>query len=235
MENETKNSFAVPVAIIIAGLIIGGAVYLKGGVPTGQGGNAGDAFSPDPLKKLSAVTNEDWVRGNPKAPITIIEFSDLECPFCKRFHETMLDIAAAYPNDVAWVYRHFPLDQLHKKARPEAEAAECAGKLGGNDAFWKFTDKIFETTPSNDGLDLSLLPQFATELGLNKADFEKCLTNGETKELVNKDYEEAVAVGGRGTPYPIIITKNGEKVALQGAVPFENMKEGIDKILSETK
>ncbi len=234
----------VPLAIIFAGLVIGGAIYFRNSVPGGQTGSLGEAFNPDPLKEMTAVTSADWVRGDINAPITIVEYSDLECPFCKRFHETMTQIFDEYgtkgKNQVAWVYRHFPLDQLHQQARPEAEAAECAGKLGGppgsrasNDAFWQFTDKIFEKTPSNDGLDLNLLPQFAEELGLDRAAFEKCVADKETAELVEADLQEALKIGGTGTPFPIVITKDGQKTALAGAVPLDTMRQALDKLLVE--
>lgn len=98
-------------------------------------------------------TKKEVVRGNPDAKITIIEYSDLECPFCKRFHVTMEQVLATYGNDVRVVFRHFPLDSLHKKARTEANAVECAGEQG---KFWEFIDGIFAVTPSNDGLDITL-------------------------------------------------------------------------------
>lgn len=98
-------------------------------------------------------TGKEIVRGNPNAKITIIEYSDLECPFCKRFHATMEQVLATYGNDIRVVFRHFPLDSLHKKARTEANAVECAGEQG---KFWEFIDGIFAVTPSNDGLDITL-------------------------------------------------------------------------------
>lgn len=106
---------------------------------------------------LAPVTGDDYALGDPSAALTIIEYSDLECPFCKTFHATMQRVFDAYPGQIYWVYRHFPLDSIHPKARKEAEAAECAGELKGNDAFWKYIDTLFEQTPSNNGFDLNLL------------------------------------------------------------------------------
>lgn len=103
------------------------------------------------------VGEGEHLRGDPKATVKIVEFSDLECPFCKRFHLTMQQVMEEYSGKVAWVYRHFPLDSLHSKARKEAEATECAAELAGNDGFWAYIDKLFEITPSNNGLDPSLL------------------------------------------------------------------------------
>lgn len=108
---------------------------------------------------LEPVTEKDHVYGNPQAELLIIEYSDPECPFCKRFHETMTQVMKEYGDagKVAWVYRHFPLDSIHSKARHEAEAIECAGELGGNEKFWAYLNKLMEITPSNNQLDPSLL------------------------------------------------------------------------------
>ncbi|HEY4512123.1 MAG TPA: thioredoxin domain-containing protein [Candidatus Paceibacterota bacterium] len=111
------------------------------------------------LQNMEPVTAKDHIKGNSSAPVKIVEYSDLECPFCKRFHATMLEVMSTYGKDgkVAWVFRHFPLAQLHSKAPKEAEAAECAAELGGNDGFWKFVDKINELTPSNNKLDQAVI------------------------------------------------------------------------------
>ncbi len=108
------------------------------------------------LENMKPVTSSDHIFGDVNAPVKVVFYSDLECPFCKSFHETMTQIMnSSYGKDgkVAWVYRHFPLKQLHSKAPKEAEAAECAAELGGNDAFWKFINKINEVTPANNKLD----------------------------------------------------------------------------------
>lgn len=108
---------------------------------------------------LDSVTEKDHIAGNPQADLIIIEYSDPECPFCKRFHETMVQAMDEYGKQgkVAWVYRHFPLDAIHSKARHEAEAIECAGELGGNDKFWEYVNTLYKITPSNNQLDPTLL------------------------------------------------------------------------------
>ena len=130
--------------------------------PTETVGN----FRPVNLKK-------DHVRGDKGAKITLLEYSDLECPFCKKFHETMNLVTKANEGKINWIYRHFPLDGLHKKARPEAEASECAADQG---KFWEFIDLVFQRTPSNDGLDLSTLPTIAKDAGVKDIQkFNKCV------------------------------------------------------------
>lgn len=107
------------------------------------------------IAKMPAVTAADHIKGSINAPVKIVEYSDLECPFCKMFHATLQEIISdpEYKDKVAWVYRHFPLTQLHSKAPKEAEATECAAEVGGNEGFWKFVDKINEITPANNKLD----------------------------------------------------------------------------------
>jgi len=104
---------------------------------------------------LRAVNETDHVWGNSNASVTIVEFSDIECPFCKKFHQTMIQIMNEYGRDgrVAWVYRHFPLEQSHQFAREGALAAECANEEGGPEAFWSFVNEVFGSSqPVNSDL-----------------------------------------------------------------------------------
>lgn len=179
---------------------------------------------------LAAVTKDDWLRGNPKAKITVVEYSDTECPFCKRFHPTMQRLLEEYPDDVSWVYRHFPLTNIHSKAPKEAEATECAGELAGNDAFWKYLDRIFEVTPTNNGLDLAQLPIIAEEVGINRKKFEECLNSGKHAQKVQDQADGGLAAGVQGTPHSIIVVGE-EKIPVSGAVPFEQLKTIVDAAL----
>ena len=134
---------------------------------------------------------------------------------------------------VAWVYRHLPLDSLHPKARKEAEATECVFKLGGNEKFWAYLNKIFEITPANNGLAPSLLPKLATDLGIDRAAFEQCLSSGEFAQAITKSVEEATKAGAQGTPYSLVVTKSGKKLPINGALPYESVKQIIDSALAE--
>ncbi|RJR26271.1 disulfide bond formation protein DsbA [candidate division WWE3 bacterium] len=187
---------------------------------------------PQEAGEVKPINDKDHIRGNNKARIALIEYSDLECPFCKRFHPTAQQVVDAYKDDVVWVYRHFPLDQLHSKADKEAEATECAYKLAGNDGFWKLADKIFEVTPANNGLDLATLPDLAAGVGLNKQSFQTCLDSGEMAAHVEEDYQSGVTAGVNGTPGNILLdTKTGKTRVLPGAVPFDMIKQAIDEML----
>ncbi|MDD5068933.1 MAG: thioredoxin domain-containing protein [Candidatus Pacebacteria bacterium] len=149
---------STPVAIIVAGVIIAGAILL---VQTGKVGNNNSGQNgvavQDHNENIAPVTADEHIQGDIHAPIVMVEYSDLECPFCKIFHETMEGIWSAYHDDgrIAWVYRHFPLDR-HPKAPAEAQASECAAELGGNIGFWHFITQLFAVTPSNNGMDIGV-------------------------------------------------------------------------------
>lgn len=174
--------------------------------------------------------DNDWIKGDKNADISIIEFSDLECPFCKRFHATMQQVVADYDGKVNWIYRHFPLTSLHSKAPKEAEATECAGEQGGNDAFWAYTDRLFEITPANNGLDASQLPVIADYVGLDVNKFNECLDSGKYAKKVQEQSKQAQAAGGRGTPYSVIIAGD-QKIPIPGALPIDSVKSLIDSLL----
>lgn len=234
------GKFAVPAAIVIAGIIIGGAlIYSNSSSAPGTASvkeTIGEQQAPnDPLENLKPVTDADHIRGNPNAPVKIVEFSDTECPFCKRFHDTMKQVMDEYGKAglVAWTYRHFPLESLHSKAKKEAEALECANELGGNNAFWTYADRLYEITPSNDGLDLAELPRIAEFVGLNRAQFETCLASSKYASKVQTDYEDAVNAGGMGTPFSIAIAANGTKTLISGAQPYSVVKDTIEQALKK--
>ena len=140
---ELLSKFAIPVSIVIAGALIAIALFYGGGTKTPSNPNQAEV-----VEEIRTVQDNDHLLGNKDAKIVIVEYSDTECPFCKQFHETLHRIYDEYGADgkVAWVYRHFPLEQLHPKAPKEAEALECAAEQGGNDTFWKFTDMVYQTT-----------------------------------------------------------------------------------------
>jgi protein-disulfide isomerase len=243
---NTANNLAVPISIVIAGVIVALAIIFGGGGSSGQvannnaGAGAQPPAQPQPTgstDEYRKITSKDHILGNPNAAVKIIEYSDFECPFCKRFHETMNSvIEKAGPNgDVAWVYRHFPLDQLHpKNARRAAVASECATELGGNDAFWKFANGWFEVSPTNDRTDFeAVVGDLVREMGLNETAFNKCLVSGKYDSHIQEDVDNAVATGGRGTPWSIVVAPNGKTFSLNGAQPLASVEQLIDLAKNE--
>lgn len=231
------NKFMVPIAIIIAGALI------AWGLMAGDTSQPSDDTTPKEGEiTMAPVSADDHILGNPEADNIIVEYSDLECPFCKNFHFTTKQLMEEYGKDgnLAIVFRHFPLDQLHSKARAEAIATECAAELGGNEVFWQYLDLIFTNTPSNNGLDLTQLPVYATQVGLDEAEFTACLNNPEMADRVEEDYQDGLVAGvlgtptdPGGTPYSVLISKDGTKTPIKGAQPFEMVKVLIEQALNQ--
>jgi len=187
-------------------------------------------------KNARAVDPErDHLLGNPDAEITLIEYSDFECPFCKRFHPTAMKIVADYDGEVNWVYRHFPLAFHNPGAQKQAEASICASEQGGNDAFWAYANTIFERTKSNGkGFPIENLIPLAVEQSLNEANFKECLDSERYKQRVLDDYADGVKAGVTGTPGNILRNnKTGEVRVLTGAVPYANVKAAIEQLQSK--
>lgn len=234
------NNFMIPLAIIIAGGLVAGAVFFGGGnSPASSGGQPTQvAQQPtDTTSNIRPVTEKDHIKGNPNAQVKIVEYSDFECPFCKRFHSTLQQVIDEYGKDgqVAWIYRQFPLDQLHPvKAQREAATSECVAEIGGNDAFWQFTDRFFELTPSNNQTDLdTVLPQIIEELGLDWSAVNECVSSGKYDQHIQDDINDAIATGGRGTPWSVIVAPNGKTFPLSGAQPYSVVKQLIELALRE--
>lgn len=218
------QNYAIPFAIVIAGLAIAGAIYFGDGRKT--------VAATQPTGTVDPVTSSDHILGNPNAKVIIVEYSDTECPYCKSFHPTLQRIMNEYGKDgkVAWVYRHFPLP-FHTKAPHEAEATECANKLGGNTKFWEYINKVFDTTPGNNGLDSAELPKIATAVGLDVITFNKCLEGGEMKKIVDADLASGSKAGVSGTPYSIILVNKKVTANINGAQPYEAVKAQIEELL----
>jgi protein-disulfide isomerase len=233
-----QNPYLMPLAVVIAGGLIAGAVLLNGGTaeiakqkninPTPQNPQQ-QVGSTDAVAK---ITEKDHIKGNPDALIKIVEYSDFECPFCKQFHNTMNEVMDKYgaSGDVAWVFRQFPLEQLHPvKAQAVAVASECANEQGGNDMFWKFTDRYFELTLTNNRTDIeTVIPQIAGEIGLDTTAFNTCRQSGKFDEHIQSDIANAIATGGRGTPWSVVIAPNGKTFPINGAQPRAAVEQIIE-------
>lgn len=175
---------------------------------------------------IKPVSEDEHIRGDKNATIALIEYSDFECPFCQSFHITAQEVLNSYAGQVMWVYRHFPLESIHPNARPAAMASECVANLGGNDAFWAYTDILLNgsTTLTEDGLITA-----ASQLGL---DITSCLQNEETNHLVDEDLDSGVAAGIQGTPGNVVLNvESGETQFVPGALPLEQLSQAIDSLL----
>lgn len=193
----------------------------------------GGALAAPPETGIRQVTSRDHIRGDLNAPVKIIEYSDTECPLCKRLHPTLQQVVQQYSGKVAWVYRHLPVKEIHPRALKEAEATECAAELGGNDRFWAYLDRVFEITPSNDRLDPTELPRIAIHVGLDSEKFGLCLKSGRHARRVAEDAAEAIAAGAPGTPYSLVVAPNGKAFEVVGAQPYESWELVVDISLEQ--
>ncbi len=244
-----------PIALLISALMISITIFvsinklgtqLAGGVKTGDTVAEGNTDNKpndvvvDPAQqaenaKVSAKLDDDAVKGNKdKAKVGIVEFSDYQCPFCKRFYtDTLPQIAKEYidSDKAVFVYRDLPLDALHPNARSAAEAAECAGEESPA-KYLEFHNNIFETS---DELSATKLKDIAKEIGLNTGKFNDCFDNKKMADEVKKDESDAAAAGINGTPGFVVGkleadgTVNGELIS--GALPFSEFQKIINKYL----
>lgn len=225
---------AAAVAIIGLAIIVPRAFSkTKTTTTTNTNAVAADPNAPQKFGDVTAVSDDDYINGKKDAKITLIEYSDLECPYCKRYHTVMLDVMKAYPDQVRWVFRQFPLS-FHANAQKEAEAALCVGDLGGATKYWSFVDTIFERTSSNGtGFALTDLGPLAKEVGVNQTKFQKCLDDNTMAARVSAESQNAQAAGISGTPTTLIVGKDGKTISgVPGAYTLEEVKKLIDEALA---
>ncbi len=174
------------------------------------------------FKRYDVLVDDDPLLGAADAPITLIEFSDFECPYCRQWHEQVFSrLKQEYPTQVRFVYRDFPLIGVHANAKSAALAANCANEQG---AFWDYHDRLFQAAA---GLGAEAYLQYARELNLNVNQFQNCLETAKYEQEVQGDYNYAANLGIRSTPTFFI---NG--IPLVGAQPYEVFKQVIDKELA---
>ena len=180
-----------------------------------------DNLKPPPVTRVAVSTDAAPVRGPANAPVTIVEFSDFECPFCKRAHPTLTQLLKDYPGKVKLVYRDFPLESIHPQARRSAEAARCAEDQG---KFWDYYDVLFSESPKLSPDDLK---RYAAQVGMDVKKFDECVAAGVHKATVQRDLDEGTRLGINGTPAFFI---NGR--SLSGALPLEAFARIVDEELS---
>ncbi len=214
-------------SVLQGGFALSGAANTNTGSAAAAPSAAAVAAAPTaaaPTAGVPAVDDGDYIRGDVNAPLTIIEYSDFECPYCERFHPTMLQVMDEYDGDVRWVLRSFPLS-FHPNAEDAGVAAECAGQ---QDKFWEMGDALFENRATlGEGLYLEL----AGEFGLNIDEFTTCMDGDEARSKIRAQASSGAAAGVTGTPGSFIIDKDGNATPIKGALPFSSVAAAIDAML----
>ena len=238
MEPNTQpqqTSLAIPLAIIVGFAMIAIAIFFTSGSNSKATvlAPSGDA-QPQAASTVRPVTEADYILGNPNAPIVMIEYSDYDCPFCKQFHTTMHQILDEYgvTGRLAWVYRQFPLVDLHPNAVELSEAALCVGDLGGDTAFWTFSDAIFDSRAETEFTNITKLPAIAEAAGVDRAAFNTCVSSDRMIDTLKADMADGLAAGANGTPYTVIKVGNQEAV-INGAQPYDVVKGIVENLIAQ--
>ena len=220
-----KTSLAIPIAIVIGGIIVAAAVYIS--LPKAPSRSGGDA------SLVRRVGVSDHILGNPAARVMIIEYSDFDCTYCKDLHDTLHQIIAnvGMSGEVAWVFRHFPLSEIHPNARAHARAAECAAQVAGADAFWKFSNALFASQP----VSPSRYGELAASVGLSGDAFAICYADvpPALDARITADRQNALDMGAQGTPFSIILTDGANPVVMESAYPYDAVKKLVDEALAK--
>jgi len=212
-------------------------LQFEGNSPTLTPGSTQQPTQPPGPQIIQGLLDDDPVKGNPDATVTIVEFSDFQCPFCKRFHETTLPLILENYVDtgkVKFVYRDFPIQELHPNgAIITALAAECADEQG---IFWQYHDKLFETQKNWERLAAkdvaNELKTYAEELGLDTNQFNDCFDSGKYMDEVKNDLEDGASYGVRGTPGFFIGNEERGYIKVSGAQPYSVFQSVLDQMLA---
>jgi len=211
-------------------IIIRDAEDVVGPIQTQQATQS--SLSTNSPSLISISLDDDPVKGNPDAPITIVEFSDFQCPFCAKFHSTtlpQLEVNYIDSGKVKFVYRDFPIQNIHPNAVPAALASECADEQG---MFWEYHDLVFENQKKWQGLSgnamIDTFEQYALELGLNTSDFNTCFESGKYVDEVAKDLQDGVSYGITGTPGFFVGNAELGYVKMIGAQPYAAFQQVIE-------
>lgn len=233
-----QSSAAIPIAIIVGFGMIALAIFFTGNssqdstqiIPNTENAQQAEQILSGPRP----VDASDYIRGNPNAPILLVEYSDYDCPFCKQFHETMSQILDEYgvSGRLAWVYRQFPIAELHPNSPKISEAALCVGDIGGNDAFWTFTDLIFEKRDYDEPTNVTRLAQYAETAGIERADYIACMDSGRMEQAVRDSLRDALNAGAQGTPYTLVIAGNQQAV-IDGAQSYNTVDSIVGGLLDQ--
>jgi len=214
----------------ITALVLVIALFTGSGIDFAQSDKVNEAVAvegaqPDAeeveVAEVPPVTSEDNVYGPSDAKVTMIKYSDFECPYCAKFRDTMDELLDEYGNDVRLVFRHFPLS-FHANARSAAMAAECAGE---QDMFWEMYQEIFDANELGT-MSVDAWKQAAEDLGLDTDQFDECLDSEKYANKINEQMQAGVEAGVRGTPATFI---NGMMVS--GALPYDTIKQVIESEL----
>lgn len=225
--------WAIVALVILLVLVFGGdglSTDSKKTTNTNKAVAAADAGTGEEAAAQDSVDMDSLRNVKGEGELTIIEYSDFDCPFCQRFHPTVQSVVDQYEGQVAWAFKHFPLTSLHPNAEDAAVGAECAA---AQDKFWEFTDTYFDASSGITSTGDNKINDVADQIGLNADEFATCLEDTDVRALVRADASEAQALGGRGTPFSVIVDEDGTVVGtIPGALQEAAVVQTIEGLLN---
>lgn len=218
-----KSGLSLPGAIVVAGFLISLAIlFSSSGGDNPKQAESGIVTSKDVA--IPEVTEGDFIQGSSKADITIVEYSDFSCGFCAKYHPTMKQIVSNYEGKVKWVYRHLPIFN-----KPAAVSSSCVGNILGDEAFFKYADKLFENQKD---INSDLLKREALALGLKDSEYDSCINDKVLNDKISSEFTSVrVLAGFNGTPTSVLIDKDGNMYPFSGALPYEEVSALVDSFL----
>ncbi len=221
IETVSKPRLNIPGAIVLGAVIIASAVFLKGAEPAEKA----IAEGGDKLNLVAEVREEDFVRGEASAPVTLIEYADFSCHFCAQFQLTLKQLVDESEGEIKWIYRHLPIFNVEA-----AVASSCVGRIGGEEAFWKYSDELFA---NQDKLKTEYYLEVAQTFGIDATKYGVCIKDSEIEKEIRQEFtQNKILLGFNGTPHTVLVDKNGQKFSFTGALPYDELKsviEGLNK------
>ncbi len=223
------SDLLIPVAIVLAGFILATAIYVFRIDHTIKTGGA----HPETVR---AVTLNDHIIGNPGAPVTIIEYGDIDSSYSKSFQLTMEQLMTEYADGgkVAWVYRHFPLTVDHPNSATNALAAECAASLSTPITFFHFIDAMQAAAPGENQFIPTDSTRLLGQFGIDEAKFKSCMTTASFMNHIHEDYDNALSAGATASPFVILLIHGQKPLPINGALPYTSMKKIIEDSIAKS-
>jgi len=219
-----KSSLTIPLAIVVGGVVIATAVYITLAKPRAMTTTGNPAL----VRPVSAT---DHILGSPAAKVAVVEYADFDCEYCRGFNTTLHQIVASEgaSGQVAVIFRHFPLTEIHPNALAHARAAECVASVAGNDAFWRFADALYARQP----IDTSTYGTIASSVGISDDNFAQCyaVASSTLDAHIQADRQNALDIGATGTPYSLILVSGRAPVVVDGAYSYDDLKLLVDQAL----
>lgn len=252
-KNVFSFKLSTPTAVILGAVVISIGIVTNGYVtqtianknqPQAPNGQPAPSVAKGSIFKGKSIDSNDYIEGSADNKIVVIEYSDTECPFCIMLSPTMEQLRAEYKDKITFVYRHFPLTTIHKNAMDESKAITCAGKLGGSGKYYEYVDTLFkrkvslqsQTNPSP-AMTASDRTNIASSIGLNIANFNSCMSDKNTEEIVTAEMKDGTIAGVKGTPATFILkkTRKGYEVSsmVDGARDKAFFNAAIDEALNK--